>query len=134
MPSKLTSTAARSTMSAAIGWVEGSWSCTYAQDFSTLANVVHAAVYSVAATCATTDAQVAKDSFSHRSSHQRIVTRSPNHMWAISCRIVSQRRSYRYPVTLERNTYSSRKVTAPAFSMAPALNSGTNNWSYLPNG
>ena len=44
-------------------------------------------------TCATTEAQVANDSLSHRSSHQRMVTRSPNHMCAISCRIVSQRRS-----------------------------------------
>src|ERR1700710_3031441 len=95
MPSKLTSTAARSTMSAAMGWVDGSWSWTYAQDFSTLANVVQALVYSVAAFCATTEAQVAKDSLSHRSSHQRMVTRSPNHMCAISCRMVSQRRSHR---------------------------------------
>src|SRR4051794_18494889 len=101
MPSKLTSTAARSTMSAAIGWVEGSWSWTYAQDFSTLAKVVQAAAYSVAETWATTDAQVAKDSLSHRSSHHRMVTRSPNHIWAISCRIVSQRRSYSALVTLD---------------------------------
>src|SRR6478609_2434158 len=134
MPSKFTSTAARSTMSAAIGWVDGSWSWTYAQDFSTFANVVQDDVYSVADTWATTDAQVANDSLSQRSSHQRMVTRSPNHMCAISCRIVSQRRSYWYRVTLDRKTYSSRKVTAPAFSMAPALNSGTNSWSYLPNG
>ena len=48
MPSKLTSTAATSGMSAAIGCVEGSWSCAYAQAFSVLANVVHAVVYSVA--------------------------------------------------------------------------------------
>src|SRR6476620_2229262 len=134
MPSKLTSTAARSTMSAAIGCVEGSWSWTYAHDFSALANVVQAELSSVADTCATADAQVANDSFSHRSSHQRMVTRSPNHMWAISCRIVSQRRSYRALVTRERKTYSSRNVTAPAFSIAPALNSGTKSWSYLPNG
>jgi len=26
------------------------------------------------------------------------------------------------------------KVTAPAFSIAPALNSGTNSWSYFSNG
>src|SRR6478609_3270587 len=121
-------------MSAAIGWVDGSWSCTYAHDFSTLAKVVHADVYSVAFTCASTEAQVANDSFSHRSSHQRMVTRSPNHMCAISCRTVSQRRSYWNRVTRDRNTYSSRNVTAPAFSIAPALNSGTNSWSYLPNG
>ena len=48
MPSKLTSTAATSGMSAAIGWVEGSWSCAYAHAFSVLANVVQAVVYSVA--------------------------------------------------------------------------------------
>ncbi len=55
-------------------------------------------------------------------------------MCAISCRIVSARRSRRASVTFARKTYSSRKVTQPAFSIAPALNSGTNNWSYLPNG
>ena len=81
-------------MSAATGWVEGSWSCRYAQDFSMLANVVHACGYSVASACASTLAKVANDSFSHRSSHQRMVTRSPNHMCAISCSTVSQRRSY----------------------------------------
>ena len=80
-------------MSAAIGWVEGSWSCRYAHAFSMLANVVHALRYSVASAWQTTLAQVANDSLSHRSSHQRMVTRSPNHMCAISCRIVSARRS-----------------------------------------
>ena len=30
--------------------------------------------------------------------------------------------------------YSSRNVTRPTFSIAPALNSGTNAWSYLSNG
>ena len=30
--------------------------------------------------------------------------------------------------------YSSRSVTQPAFSIAPMLYSGTNSWSYLPNG
>ena len=80
-------------MSAATGWVEGNWSCRYAHAFSTLANVVHASVYCVASTWARTDAKVANDSLSHRSSHQRMVTRSPNHMWAISCSTVSLRRS-----------------------------------------
>ena len=75
-------------MSAAIGWVEGSWSCRYAHVLCTCANVVHAHAHLVASACASVPAQVAKDSFSHRSSHQRIVTRSPNHMCAISCRIV----------------------------------------------
>src|SRR5258708_32620277 len=93
MPSKLTSTAARSGMSAATGWVEGSWSCRYAQDFSTLANVVQALVYSVALAWQITEAQVANDSFSHRSSHQRMVTRSPNPMSATSGRTYSAPRT-----------------------------------------
>ncbi len=76
---------------------------------------------------------VANDSFSHRSSHHRMVTRSPNHMWAISCRIVSARRSRAASVTFERNRYASLYVTRPAFSMAPELNSGTKIWSYFPN-
>ena len=37
------------------------------------------------------EAQVAKDSLSHRSSHHAMVTRSPNHMCDSSCRIVSPR-------------------------------------------
>ena len=93
IPSKFTSTACTSGMSAAIGCVEGSWSCRYAQVFSMLANVVQAEVQRVAWAWQSTETKVAKDSFSHRSSHQRMVTRSPNHMCAISCRIVSARRS-----------------------------------------
>lgn len=77
---------------------------------------------------------MANDSFSQRSFHHSIVTRSPNHMWASSCRMVSARTSYAASVTLERKTYWSRMVTAPAFSIAPALNSGTKSWSYLANG
>ncbi len=55
-------------------------------------------------------------------------------MWASSCRMVSARSSYAASVTLDRNTYWSRIVTAPAFSIAPALNSGTNSWSYFLKG
>ena len=80
-------------MSAATGCVEGSWSCRYAHDFSMLAKLVHACSYSVASAWHSTLANVANDSFSHRSSHQRMVTRSPNHMCASSCSTVSQRRS-----------------------------------------
>ena len=80
-------------MSAATGWVDGSWSWRYAQLFSTFAKVVHASVYSVACAWQSTLANVANDSLSHRSSHQRMVTRSPNHMCAISCSTVSARRS-----------------------------------------
>jgi hypothetical protein len=63
-----------------------------------------------------------------------MVTRSPNHMCAISCRITVARSSYMRSVTFDRNSIRSEKVTQPTFSMAPALNSGTNTWSYFANG
>src|SRR4051794_39864611 len=121
-------------MSATIGCVDGSWSWRYAHVFQPLENVAHAPVNRVASSSERNDMNVAKLSFSHRSSHHRIVTRSPNHMCAIPWRIVSARRSRSASVTLDRNTYASAIVTQPAFSMAPALNSGTKSWSYLPNG
>src|SRR5688572_31565922 len=96
--------------------------------------VVQASVHSVASAVAIVEAHSAKDSLSHRSFHHFMVTRSPNHMWASSCRIVTTRRSLMASVTFDRNTYVSVKVTAPAFSMAPALNSGTKSWSYLAKG
>src|ERR1700694_5440071 len=133
MPSKFTSTARRSGISAAIGCVDGSWSCRYAQVFSTLANVVHADVQRVASTWHSAETNVANDSLSHRSSHQRIVTRSPNHMRASSWRMVSARRSYAASGTFERKTLSSWNVMHAAFSIAPALNSGTKSWSNLSN-
>ena len=89
-------------MSAAMGWVDGSWSCRYAQALYSWANVVQADVQRVASASASVPAQVANDSFSQRSSHQRIVTRSPNHMCAISCRIVSARASRAKSVTRDR--------------------------------
>ena len=91
-------------MSAAIGCVDGSWSCRYAHALYALANVVQACRQRVASACAAVPAQVANDSFSHRSSHQRIVTRSPNHMCAISCRIVSPRASREKSVTRDLKT------------------------------
>jgi hypothetical protein len=70
----------------------------------------------------------ANDSLSHRSSHQRMVTRSPNHMCAISCTI-TRVRSLRSPSgTGPRKIIESRNVTQPGFSIAPALNSGTKAW------
>ena len=78
--------------------------------------------------------KVAKLSFSHRSFHQRIVTRLPNHMCAISCSSVSARESRCVSVGGSRKTSRSECVTAPTFSIAPALNSGTKIWSYLVNG
>jgi len=96
--------------------------------------VVQAASHSVASAVASVEAYSANDSLSQRSFHHFMVTRSPNHMCASSCRIVTTRRSRTASVTLERNTYDSVKVTQPAFSMAPMLYSGTNSWSYLVNG
>ncbi len=70
----------------------------------------------------------AKDSLSHRSSHHCGVTMLPNHWCAISCATVVAR-AIRIPrVTREEKISGSRKVTQPGFSMAPALNSGTNAW------
>ena len=76
----------------------------------------------------------AKDSFSHRSSHHAMVTRSPNHMWDISCISVLARPWSWARVAPSGNRYSSVNVTRPGFSMAPRLYSGTNACSYLPNG
>src|SRR3954452_22807372 len=122
-------------MSAAMGGVEGGWSCRYAQFFRALQNVVQAPLYfSVATTWAQWLAHSANDSFSQRSSHQVIVTRSPNHMCASSCSTVFARLSSSEWVVRLRKTYSSRRVTQPAFSIAPMLYSGTNAWSYLWNG
>src|SRR6266550_2419559 len=90
-----------------------------------LAKVTQPFLKRVASTWASTDMKVAKLSFSQRSSHQRMVTRSPNHMWAISWRMALARSSRTASVTLERNSIDSLKVTQPMFSMAPALNSGT---------
>ncbi len=104
MPSKLTCTSSRSLISATTGWVEGSWSWRYAQVFSIALNVVHASVHSVASAVAIVDAHSANDSFSQRSFHHFMVTRSPNHMWASSCRIVTTRRSLIASVTLLRKT------------------------------
>ncbi len=119
-----------------IGCVDGSWSCRYAQVFIELAKLVHACGHFVPSAYAwqAIEVYVANDSFSHRSFHHSMVTRSPNHMCASSWRIVSARPSYAASVTFERKTYWSRMVTAPAFSIAPALNSGTKSWSYLANG
>ena len=62
-----------------------------------------------------------------------MVTRSPNHWCAISCRMTVARSSYIMSVTLDRNSTRSEKVTQPTFSIAPPM-PGTNTWSYLANG
>src|SRR5258706_4162155 len=97
-------------------------------------NVVHASVKRVAWALHQWEAHSAKDSFSQRSSHHRMVTRSPNHMWAISCRIVLARRSWSASVTLDRKMDLSLNVTHPGCSIAPRFSSGTHSWSYLSKG
>ena len=71
--------------------------------------------------------QVAKASFSQRSSHHAMVTRSPYHMCASSWQITSAARFFSESVAVSGSTSSSvsRKKTAPAFSIAPASKSGT---------
>ena len=70
----------------------------------------------------------ANDSLSHRSSHHFGVVMLPNHWCAISWARV-EARPIRIPrVTLDEKIIGSRKVTQPGFSIAPALNSGTNAW------
>ena len=69
---------------------------------------------------------VANASFSQMPFHQRIVTRSPNHMWATSCSTTSARRSIsgREVCSGSARRIASRKVTQPRFSIAPAAKSG----------
>src|SRR5215469_15726526 len=97
-------------------------------------NVVQASVNLVPSALDKAAHNSANDSFSQRSCHHFMVTRSPNHMCAISCRITLARSSWSVSVTLDRNSSRSEKITQPAFSVAPALYSGTNTWSYLVNG
>ena len=72
---------------------------------------------------------MANDSLSQTSFHQAMVTRSPNHMWAISCAMTIPRVCRSAWVTADGNKNSSRKVMQPGFSTAPASSSGTNAWS-----
>ena len=69
---------------------------------------------------------VAKASLSQMPSHQPMVTRSPNHMCAISWAITSATRSSSARAALCSSTSSavSRNVMQPRFSMAPAAKSG----------
>ena len=91
-------------MVATMGCVDGSWSCRYAHDFSSELNVVHAPGPWTTSAAQRVETYSAKDSLSHRSFHHSIVTRSPNHMWASSWRMVTVRRSTRALAVLERKT------------------------------
>ena len=70
--------------------------------------------------------KVAKASLSQMPFHHFIVTRSPNHMWAISCEMTSATRwsSMRDARSGSTSKAFSRKVTHPRFSMAPKAKSG----------
>jgi hypothetical protein len=78
------------------------------------------------ASTASISMNVAKASFSQMPCHQRIVTRSPNHMCAFSCDTTSATRSNSARDALRSSTRRavSRNVIAPRFSIAPDAKSG----------
>ena len=80
--------------------------------------------------------KVANASFSQIPFHQRIVTRSPNHMCASSCAIVSatSRRSAKVASASSMSSSVSRYVTSPVFSIAPCAKSGIAAWSSFASG
>ena len=80
--------------------------------------------------------QVAKPSLSQMSSHQRIVTRSPNHWCASSCALTPQKHwRWLHRRSSRRGTSGCRgRRSGPAFSIAPAQKSGAATLSSLSNG
>ena len=80
--------------------------------------------------------RVAKASLSQIPSHHCMVTRSPNHMWAISWETTSATRSSSVRAAVPGSTSRavSRKVTQPRFSMAPKAKSGMASRSSLSPG
>ncbi len=80
--------------------------------------------------------KVANASFSQIPFHHFIVTRSPNHMWAISWQTTSATRSSstRAAWAGSTNRTDSRKVTQPRFSIAPNAKSGIATRSSLSAG
>ncbi len=126
--SKLAIACATSGTSPRIGWVAGPMSARYPSSLEPARKVAQPSVYGVAFTAAQVAAHDAKASLSHRSSHHCIVTRSPNHMCAISCSSTSATRA-RWPwVGGLRNSTLSVQVTQPQFSIAPPM-LGTKTWS-----
>ena len=69
----------------------------------------------------------ANASLSQMPFHHDIVTRSPNHMWAISWAMVMAARSCsgRLVRSVSISSNVSRNVTQPRFSIAPNAKSGT---------
>src|SRR5438270_246213 len=84
MASKMDAASATSWMGWWIGCEVGPWSARYATSLPSARWLAHASVYAVARVAAQLQANSANASFSHRSSHQRIVTMLPNHMCACS--------------------------------------------------
>ncbi len=76
---------------------------------------------------------VANASLSQMPFHQRIVTRSPNHMWASSWATTSTTTCCSLIVAFAGSTSSrfSRNVMQPRFSIAPAAKSGSASRSTL---
>ena len=96
-------------------------------------NVVHRSQSGRNASQQAISMNVAKASFSQIPFHQRIVTRSPNHMWATSWATTSATfcSSYCVAVLGSASSRLSRYVMQPRFSIAPAAKSGRASMSTL---
>ena len=99
-------------------------------------NVSHRFQSGRKASHAATSMKVAKASLSQMPFHHRIVTRSPNHMWASSWATTSATSCSSLCVARSGSTSStlSRNVMHPRFSMAPAAKSGSATRSTLSDG
>ncbi len=118
-----------------IGWVEGRASISMALSLSPTAvsRLRHSGwKWSVALAAI----QLAKPSLSHRSSHQAMVTRSPDHRWAISWAMTLKMTWRSAP--LERRGSKTTLVwlnrIAPQFSIEPETSPGAATRSSLGSG
>ena len=71
-------------MSATMGWVVGSWSCMYAHALRLFAKVTHASLKLLASLAPRVPHEVCEGFLEPQVVHHFMVTRSPNHMCAIS--------------------------------------------------
>ena len=96
-------------------------------------NEVHRSQSGRYASHAATSMNVANASLSQMPFHHRIVTRSPNHMWASSWATTSAISCCSFCVLVAGSTSTmfSRNVMQPRFSMAPAAKSGSATRSTL---
>ncbi|MCL5285676.1 MAG: hypothetical protein M1313_08035 [Nitrospirae bacterium] len=126
MASKISLISPGSPTATSMGWVEARASISRASFLSSLWKSSHIPHSGKRASTALTSIQDANPSLSQRSSHQSMVTRSPNHWWAISWATTMATR-WRFRAEAPEGGASkavSRKVMAPQFSMAPAAKSG----------